>query len=419
MTQGDWIRLQSLGDRLHEYGQHRRRMRVLGVTGPAVGLLIGGLLWSAPADAAIAPVVLGTAANYSVLAGQSVTNVGPTTLGGGLGLSPNTASSITGFPPGVAAFTDAGNAAALQAQSDLATAYGVAAGETPATSTVTDLTGLTLDAGVYNATSAMSLGGTLTLDGQNNPSSQFVFQAGSTLTTGSGSYINMINGANPCHVFWQVGSSATLGTDSVFRGTIMAAQSITVATGAAVQGRALAQNGSVTLDDNVFVQPDCASTAAPTGTNTVVSTSPAVTDSATTLSATVSGTGTGPSPTGTVTFNENGNSIGTVAVSAGGSASLSIPAGSTAQTRQIVAHYNGDIFNVSSTSSATALVVTTAIAPVALSPTPTVTPTPATTLPATGTSHITTLIDTGTALLLTGIALSVVFRRRRRTALHF
>jgi hypothetical protein len=414
MTRVDRIRLQSHRDRLHEYRHRRWRLRLLGVTGPAVCLVIGGLLGSAPADAAITPVVLGTAANYSILAGQSVTNVGPTTLGRGLGLSPNTASSITGFPPGVAAFTDAGNAAALQAQADLATAYGVAAGETPATSTVTDLTGLTLGAGVYNATSAMALGGTLTLDGQNDPSSQFVFQAGSTLTTGSGSYINMINGANPCHVFWQVGSSATLGTDSVFRGTIMAAQSITVTTGAAVQGRALAQNGSVTLDHNVFVQPDCASTAAPTGTNTVVTTSPAVTGSATTLSAAVSGTG--PSPTGTVTFNENGNSIGTVAVGVGGIASLSIPAGSTAQTRQIVAHYNGDIFNVSSTSSATALVVTNAIAPVAPSPTPPVTPTPGTTLAATGTSHITTLIDTGAALLLTGIALSLVFRRRRRTA---
>jgi hypothetical protein len=406
MTQSDITQLRSDQHGGTDDHRHpRRRLRLLGIAGPAVGLLVGGLVWSAPANAAITPVDLGTAADYSVLGGDTVINVGPTNLGGGLGLSPTTASSITGFPPGVAAFTNAGNGAATLAQSDLQTAYSVAAGETPVTSTVTDLTNLTLVAGVYNATGAISLGGTLTLDGQNDPTSQFVFQAGSTLTTGAASYINMINGANPCHVFWQVGSSATLGSDSVFRGTIMAAQSITVATGAAVQGRALAQNGSVTLDHNVFVQPDCASTTAPIGTDTVVTTSPAIIGATTTLSATVSGVG--PSPTGTLTFNENGASLGTVPVSAGGIATLSIPAGSAAMTRYIVAHYNGDIFDVSSTSSATALVVTAATAPVV----PT-TPTPDNTLAATGTNHVTGLIGTGTTLLLIGIALSIAFRRR-------
>jgi type VI secretion system secreted protein VgrG len=116
----------------------------------------------------------------------------------------------------------------------------------------------------------MALNGALTLDGQGNANSVFIFQAGSTLTTASGSSIVLTNGAQACNIFWQVGSSATLGTGTSFKGNIMALTSISVTTGVTIEGRALARNGSVTLDTNVFVRPGCATT--PTGTATVTPT---------------------------------------------------------------------------------------------------------------------------------------------------
>ncbi|MGI5191628.1 ice-binding family protein [Promicromonospora sp. CA-289599] len=205
------------------------------------------------------PVDLGTAGTYSVLGGQTVTNTGPSVLSDNVGVSPGTA--ITGFPPGVAlGDTHSANAHALQAQSDLTTAYNDAAGQAPDASISGDLGGLTLEPGVYNASSSIGLTGTLTLDAQGDPDAVFIFQVGSALTTASSSTVALLNDARACNVFWQIGSSATLGTDTTFVGTIMALTSISVTTGTTVDGRALARNGSVTLDSDVFTQSACETT---------------------------------------------------------------------------------------------------------------------------------------------------------------
>lgn len=220
-------------------------------------VLAAAVFGQSPAHAAQHPVGLGTAASYSVLGGQAVTNTGPTTLGGDLGVSPGTA--ITGFPPGlVAGAVHAGDAQAAQAQADLVVAYDDAAGRAPTASVAGDLVGRTLLPGVYNSTGPLAVSGALTLNGQGNFNSVFIFQVASTLTTASASSIVLTNGAQACNIFWQVGSSATLGTASTFRGTIMALTSISVTTGTTVEGRALARNGQVSLDTNVFTAPGCA-----------------------------------------------------------------------------------------------------------------------------------------------------------------
>ncbi len=194
-------------------------------------------------------VSMGTAASYAILAGSTITNTGSTIINGDLGLSPGTA--VTGFPPGtVNGVTHVADSAADQAKTDLTAAYNDAAGRTPTATVSADLGGQTLTPGVYNSASSLGLTGTLTLDGQGDKTAVFIFQAGSTLTTASASRVNLINGVCACNVFWQVGSSATLGTNSLIRGTIMADQSITLTTGAKVDGRVLAMNAAVTMDTN-------------------------------------------------------------------------------------------------------------------------------------------------------------------------
>jgi hypothetical protein len=200
-------------------------------------------------------VPLGTAANFAVLAGSTITNTGPTTINGDLGLSPGT--SVTGFPPGqVNGTVHAADSAALQAQADLTTAYNNAAGQ-PATATIpTELGGTTETPGVYDsAAGTFGITGTLTLDAQGDPNAVFIFQAASTLITASASNVSLINGAQVSNVFWVVGSSATLGTSSTLQGNILALTSITVTTGTTINGRALARNGAVTLDTNTITAP--------------------------------------------------------------------------------------------------------------------------------------------------------------------
>lgn len=197
---------------------------------------------------------LDSAGSYAVIAAATVTNTGFTVLTGDLGLSPNGSTSVTGFPPGVYTGTShTADSAAVQARSDLHSAYAVAAGlaSTLVVGTA-DLNGSVFAAGVYRSASSLllSVGGTVTLNG--GVDDVFVFQAGSTLTTGSGSTILLTGGAQACNVFWQIGSSATLGTYSHFIGTIMADTSITATTGVSVVGRLLASantlSGAVTLD---------------------------------------------------------------------------------------------------------------------------------------------------------------------------
>lgn len=282
-----------------------RWIAAVAMVAAASGLLLLGMVSSPPrAYAAEAPVGLGTAAAYSVLGGQTVTNTGPSTLGGNLGVSPGTA--ITGFPPGITAgATHAGDAAAAQAQSDLVIAYNDAAGRAPTASVAGDLVGRTLTAGVYKSTGPLALSGTLTLDGQGDPNAVFVFQVASTLITASASHVVVLNGAQACHVFWQVGSSATLGTTSTFVGTIMALTSISVTTGTVVTGRALARNGQVSLDDNTFTTPTCdtntttTTTTAPTTTTPTTTTGPSTTPSRTTTLTTTGRPGSSTSTTST------------------------------------------------------------------------------------------------------------------------
>ena len=207
--------------------------------------------------AASQAVGLGTAGSFAVLGGSTVTNTGPSVINGDLGVSPG--SAVTGFPPGIVNGTIyAANAKAAHAKSDLITAYNNAAGQACDTNlTGQDLGGLTLTAGVYCFDSSAGLTGTLTLDGQGVAGARFIFQIGSALTTASSSSVNLINGVQPCNVFWQIGSSATLGTATSFVGNIMALTSITLTTAATLEGRALARNGAVTLDTNVITAATC------------------------------------------------------------------------------------------------------------------------------------------------------------------
>jgi hypothetical protein len=218
------------------------------------------LLFSLSALSLHAEIIdLGVASNFAVLAGTTVTNTGATVISGNVGVNPGTA--ITGFPPAIITNGAQHSADALagQAQIDAHGAY-LQLADLPLTQTLTgtDLGGLTLTPGVYFFGSSAQLTGTLTLDAQNNPNALFVFQVGSTLTTASDSSVLLINGANCCNIFWQVGSSATLGTDTNFRGTVLALTSITLNTGADIAyGRALAYNGAVTLDSNtIFITPE-------------------------------------------------------------------------------------------------------------------------------------------------------------------
>jgi len=197
--------------------------------------------------------ILGTAQSFAVLGGSTVTNTGTTVISGNVGVWPGEA--ITGFPPGSINGTfHAGDAVAQQAQSDVTTAYNSLAGMAPNQNlTGTDLGGLTLTPGVYFFSSSAFLTGTLTLDGLGNPDALFVFQIGSTLVTASDAAVLSQGGADGCNVYWQVGSSATLGTRTDFVGNILALASITLNTGATLEdGRALARNGAVTLDSNTI-----------------------------------------------------------------------------------------------------------------------------------------------------------------------
>jgi type VI secretion system secreted protein VgrG len=218
----------------------------------ALPLFVAFVCSSTQGFAAPAPI-LGSAGSFAILAGSTVTNTGPSViLTGNLGVSPG--SAVTGFPPGIVnapGVIHAGDAVAATAQSDLTTAYNALAGLAPTSIlTGTDLGGLTLTSGVYFFASSAQLTGTLTLDAMGDPNAFWVFQIGSTLTTASNS--SVVNAGSNA-LYWQVGSSATLGTDTSFSGNIVALTSITMTTGADIGcGSALAQNGAVTLDTNTI-----------------------------------------------------------------------------------------------------------------------------------------------------------------------
>lgn len=273
--------------------------------GIAVALATGMLAIGQIAIAAGPPSVgLLTAEPFAVLAGAGITNTGPTTITGDVGSYPTTTQ--TGFGSVTINGTNhAGDAVTQGAKTDLVTAYNTAAAAGPTIPVVADLGGQNLAPGVYNSASSLGLTGALTLSG--GSSDTWIFQAGSSLTTASGSSVVFSGGAGPCNVFWQIGSSATIGTGSAFAGTIMALESITVTTGATIVGRALARNGAVTLDTNTITRPTC-STAPASGAP-----GPSVTDVA------MSGSG-------------RGNPLATVVVALGLTALLAALATATVRT---------------------------------------------------------------------------------------
>jgi hypothetical protein len=232
--------------------------------------LLASLAFASGAQAQ-APVGLGTADDFGVLASSTVTNTGPTVVTGDLGVSPGTACTgfqapCTGGGPGTVngtIYTGPGGVAG-GAQSDLTTAYNDAAGR-PCTSDKTgqDLGGQNLTAGVYCFSSSAGLTGALTLTG--DADDVFIFQIGSTLTTASSSTVNLTGGAQSCNVFWQVGSSATLGTTTTFRGNILANASIDVNNGVTVDGRLLADTGAVTLINDTVTRARCATSGGGSG----------------------------------------------------------------------------------------------------------------------------------------------------------
>lgn len=225
---------------------------------PVIILSLMGLLPLHGVSANPATINLGTADSFAVLGGSGITVTGPTNVTGDIGTFPTPA--ITGLGSLTLTGTNHGNDAFTQiAKNDLLTAYNDAAGRAADVlySGGFDLAGLTLSSGVYNDASSLFLSGTLTLDAQGDPGAVWIFQSGSSLITASASAVSLINGALACNVFWQVGSSATLGTNSDFAGTILALTSISLTTGATLDGRALAQNGAVTMDSNSLALPDC------------------------------------------------------------------------------------------------------------------------------------------------------------------
>lgn len=195
---------------------------------------------------------LGTAQAFGVLTGSTATSTGLTVVNGDLGVWPGTA--VTGFPPGIVNGTlHLGDAVAMVAQADVTTAYDSLAGEAfDHDLTGQDLGGMTLLPGVYRFSSSAFLTGTLTLDAQGDANARFVFQIGSTLISASSSAVAVINGGGICDTYWQVGSSATLGTNTAFGGHILALASITMNTGSTIMGSVLARNGAVTMDTNTI-----------------------------------------------------------------------------------------------------------------------------------------------------------------------
>jgi hypothetical protein len=279
----------------------RRSPRKAGHRTFRAGLILLGslstLIFASSALGATATVGLGTAAPFSVLGGSTITNTGPTTMFGDLGLAPG--SSVTGAPH-VLGQTYIDEEVATNAKSSLTTAYNDAATRPETGSAGTQLAGQEFAPGVYDASKALLLSsGSVTLNAGGNSEAVFIFQIGSTLITEANTSISLVGGAQACNVFWQVGSSATLGSDTHFVGTIMAKASITAGTGATIHGRLLAQEAAVTLEDNTITNSTCASSASGTGggTETTTGEETAALEKAVTGGGTGAGTTTGATTT--------------------------------------------------------------------------------------------------------------------------
>jgi hypothetical protein len=227
---------------------------------------------------------MGTAEPFAVLAGTGITSTGTTVINGDIGSLPNPTMTVTGSVA-LTGTDHRGDGVTATAKNDLTAAYGDAAGRLSDFPIVGDLAGLTLVPGVYTTASGISISGPSPLTLNGGSSDVFVFQAGSTLITSANTSVVLTGGVTPCNVFWQVGSSTTLGVNSTFVGTIMTLSDSTMQTGATLEGSLLTRNGAVTLDSNTFVRPGCASV--PTGGTTSLTASPVTTDTGTATSGQV------------------------------------------------------------------------------------------------------------------------------------
>ena len=315
----------------------------------ALFALLGGFHEAA---LAAGPARLGTAGNFAVVASSTITNTGLTTITGDVGLSPG--SSVTGFapctPPAPAdcvALTGALHVAdgvALQAKADALDAYNdLVQLESTCTELVdVELAGATFTPGVYCSpgTFNLSAGGTLTLDAQGDPDAEFIFltgAGGTTLITGADSQVLLIGEAQPCNVYWQVGSSATIGVGTDFVGNILAEDSIQLQTGATLEGRALALNGAVTLDTNTITKADCEGSPPTTTPTTTPTTGTPTTGTPTTGTPTTGTPTTGTPTTGTPTTTRGAIRITGSGTTGGGSST------STARTTKRLARTGADI----------------------------------------------------------------------------